>query len=110
MNPQALKHLKIVRGETLLTRLSVLNGVAPFDLTGYSFAGQIRGTQNELIGTFAFDTSMLAAGYVTVIIDKLASAGLTIGNYRYDIFATAPDGTATVIARGNVEVMARVTA
>lgn len=109
MNPQALKHLKIVRGETLLTRLSVLSGVAPFDLTGYSFAGQIRGTQNELVGTFGFDTSSLATGVVTVVLDKLASALMPVGLYRYDIFATAPDGVATVIAKGNIDVIARVT-
>jgi hypothetical protein len=109
MNPQALKNLKIVRGETLLMRINILTGVIPMDLTGYTFAGQIRGTQNELVGAFGFDTSMLATGCITVIIDKLASAAMPVGLYRYDIFATAPDGVATVIAKGNTDVIARVT-
>ena len=110
MNPQALRNLKIVRGETLLMRISALNGVAPMDLTGYTFAGQIRGTQSELVGTFGFDTSTPLAGYITVVIDKLASAAMPVGLYRYDIFATAQDGVATVIAKGNIDVIARVTA
>ena len=110
MNLQALRNLKIVRGETLLMRISALNGVAPMDLTGYTFAGQIRGTQNELVGTFGFDTGALNAGVVTVVLDKLASAAMPVGLYRYDIFATAPDGVATVIAKGNLDVIARVTA
>jgi hypothetical protein len=110
MNPQALRNLKIVRGETLLMRISALNGVAPMDLTSYTFAGQIRGTQNELVGAFGFDTSTPLAGYITVLIDKLASAAMPVGLYRYDIFATAPDGVATVIAKGNIDVIARVTA
>ena len=110
MNPQALRNLKIVRGETLLMRISALNGVAPMDLTGYTFAGQIRGTQNELVGTFGFDTSAPLSGYVTVVIDNLASAAMPVGLYRYDIFATAPDGVSTVIAKGNIDVIARVTA
>ena len=109
MNPLAIQNVKIVQGETLLRRLSLANGTVPIDLTGYAFAGQFRGNQNELIGTFAFDTSTLAAGYVTVILDKFASAAIAAGNYRYDIFATASDGTVTVIARGNFEVIARVT-
>lgn len=109
MNPQALRNLKIVRGETLLLRVSVLNGVAPMDLSGYSFAGQIRGTQNELVGTYGFDTSTLATGTVTVIIDTLASAAMPVGLYRYDIFAIAPDGVATVIAKGNIDVIGRAT-
>lgn len=110
MNPMAVKNLKFVQGETLLQRISFATGSVPIDLSGYAFSGQMRGSQNELIGTFVFDTSALALGYVTVLIDKLASAGISVGVYRYDIFATAPDGTVTVIAKGNAEVMARVTA
>ena len=110
MNPLAIQNLKIVQGETLLRRLFFASGSVPIDLTGYAFSGQFRGSQNQLIGTFSFDTSTLISGYVTVIFDNIASAALAAGIYRYDIFATAPDGTATVIAKGNVEVMARVTA
>jgi len=110
MNPQALRNLKIVRGETLLMRINVLAGVVPMDLTGYIFAGQIRGTQNELVGTFGFDTSVLNTGVVTVVLDKVASVVTPVGLYRYDIFATAPDGVSTVIAKGNIDVIARVTA
>lgn len=91
-------------------RVSVLTGVTAMDLTDYSFAGQIRGTQNELVGTFGFDTSALNAGVVTVVLDKLASAAMPVGLYRYDIFAIALDGVATVIAKGNIDVIARVTA
>lgn len=110
MNPMAIKNLKFVQGETLLLRITFANGPVPIDLTGYAFSGQMRGALNELQGTFGFDTSTLAQGYVTVLIDKLASADIPVGVYRYDIFTTAPDGTATVIVKGNSEVMARVTA
>lgn len=99
----------MIQGETLLCRIAFSSGGVPIDLTGYNFAGQMRGAQNMLIASFGMDTSTLAQGYVTVIIDSIASAGLTLGIYRYDIFATAPDGTATVVAKGAVEVMARVT-
>jgi hypothetical protein len=109
MNPMAIKNLKFVQGETLLVRIAFANGSVPIDLSGYVFSGQTRGVQNELQVVFGFDTSTLAAGYVTVIIDKIVSANIPVGVYRYDIFATAPDGTATVIAKGNAEVMARVT-
>ena len=110
MNPSAIQNIKIVQGETLLRRLFFASGSVPIDLTGYAFGGQCRGSQNQLIGTFAFDTSTLALGYVTALLDKFVSAAIAAGIYRYDIFATAADGTATVIARGNLEVVARVTA
>lgn len=109
MNPMAIKNLKFVQGETLLLRISFATGSVPIDLSGYTFSGQVRGVLNELQSTFSFDISTLAQGYVTVMIDKLASASIPVGVYRYDIFATAPDGTATVIVKGNAEAMARVT-
>jgi hypothetical protein len=109
MNPQANRILNFVQGETVLLRIRAMSAGALIDMTGYVFTGQIRGNANALLGTFSFDTSTLATGYVTAIMDNISTAMIPAGEWVYDIFATAPDGTATVIAKGNVEVMARVT-
>lgn len=105
MNKLANHDLNFVQGETVLLRITV-QGV---DLTGYAFSGQIRDTNGLLLAPFGFDDSALASGYVTAIILPAVSAGIKAWRNKYDIFATAPDGASSVIAKGNCTVTERVT-
>lgn len=103
------ENIKFVQGETQLLRVSFTIGSTPADLTGYTFSSQFHGALNNLSGVFAFDTSTLALGYITLVLDRFSSAAIVAGVYRYDIFAVSPANVATVIVRGSIEVVPRVT-
>lgn len=79
------------------------------DITGYSFASQIRTQAGSLVATFSCNIVNASQGTFSIALSAAAIAALTIGTtYVWDLEASNPDGT-TELMRGNVEVVAETT-
>lgn len=84
------------------------NGVAT-DITGYSFAAQIRTQAGTLMGTFTCSIVNASQGTFSISLSAVSIAGLTVGTvYVWDLESTSPGGVMELM-RGYVNVVAEVT-
>jgi hypothetical protein len=85
-----------------------VNG-ASANITGYSFAGQIRTIDNVLAATFTVTTVNAAQGTFSIALSAATTAGLTVGQvYVWDLEQTV-SGTTNELLRGYVTVLGEVT-
>jgi hypothetical protein len=93
----------------------------PINITGWTFAGEIRATapSGTILANFAFSIINAALGQVSWTLDATTSAGIAvlpapsyirlISNYTYDINATHLDGTVERLLQGTCQVSPEVT-
>lgn len=84
------------------------NGVAT-DITGYTFASQIRTQAGTLMATFSCTIVNAGQGTFSIALTAAAIAGLTVGTvYVWDLESTSPGGVMELM-RGYVNVVPEVT-
>lgn len=83
----------------------------PVNLTGCTFAGQIRRTKSSsaIIASLTFTVTDAAAGEVTVSLDKSLTSLLTASRYVWDATYTDADGIRLALWQGELIVEPWVT-
>jgi len=111
MAQPADQDLTITRGdtETLVVTITT-DGSTPVNITGRTYASQIRTQQDSttIKASFTCTVTNGAAGEVTCVLSSTSSAALSAGLYFWDLQETA-SGTVSTVLAGNVTVLADVT-
>jgi len=82
----------------------------PFDLSGYSVAGQVRRTYKSATAyDFTVSVADAGEGQVTISMTAAETAAIKAGRYVYDVKATSSGGAVTRTLEGSVEVTPSVT-
>lgn len=86
------------------------DGVTPLNVTGRSYAAQVRSSvdASSAAATFTCTVTDGAAGEVTCVVSASATAGLSPATYVWDLQETAGGSVATILS-GTVTVVADVT-
>jgi len=79
-----------------------------YAVVGFTYAAKIKTKAGVLVATFttSVDTATKTA---TFSLTHTATALLTAGYYRYDVYETGAGGNVTRIVRGNVNISNGVT-
>lgn len=112
--------LRIEQGETLIVPLHVVDADAvDVDITGYTFAAQVRRkpSSTTIAATFAFTITTAASGYMQFSLTAAQTAAIACGDtdtepaslYYWDAFATSPGAKVTKLAYGELTMIAQVT-
>lgn len=81
------------------------NSEVPMDLTGYSFAADIKAGDGEtVVGTFTFDDTDAATGLILMEMAASVTRKLAPMDYQYDVLVTDTDGKRDYWVRGTVTV------
>jgi len=111
MAQPADQDLTITRGdtETLVVTITT-DGSTPVNITGRTYASQIRTQQDSttIKASFTCTVTSGAAGEVTCVLSSTSSAALSAGLYFWDLQETASGVVSTILA-GTVTVLADVT-
>ncbi len=111
MAQPADQDLIITRGdtETLVVTITT-DGSTPVNITGRTYASQIRTQQDSttIKASFTCTVTSGAAGEVTCVLSSTSSAALSAGLYFWDLQETASGVVSTILA-GTVTVLADVT-
>ena len=111
MAQPADQDLTITRGdtETLVVTITT-DGSTPVNITGRTYASQIRTQQDSTTVKASFTCTVTsgAAGEVTCVLSSTSSAALSAGLYFWDLQETASGVVSTILA-GTVTVLADVT-
>jgi hypothetical protein len=111
MAQPADQDLIITRGdtETLVVTITT-DGSTPVNITGRTYASQIRTQQDSTTVKASFTCTVTsgAAGEVTCVLSSTSSAALSAGLYFWDLQETASGVVSTILA-GTVTVLADVT-
>jgi hypothetical protein len=79
------------------------------NISGYTFAGQIRAIDGTLAASLTVTVVNAAAGTVSISLSSATTAGMTIGQvYNWD-FEVTISGTTTELLRGLVTVLSEQT-
>lgn len=111
MSGPAKQNLQVVRGDTLtLVATMTTDGVTPIDITGRTYAMQIRTSPDATSATATFTCTVTnaAGGVVTCTLAASTTATLDPQNYSYDLQETA-SGVVSTIMSGIVKVVADTT-
>jgi len=112
--------LRIEQGETLVLPLHVVDSDAlDVDITGYTFAAQIRRKPSSTViaATLTFAITVAASGLMQFSLTAVQTAAITCGDtdtepaslYYWDAFATSPGSKVTKLAYGEITMVAQVT-
>lgn len=107
----AKKNLKFVRGDTQDFTITLTeDGVTPRNLSGHSFAAQIRETANSatILGQFTCTVPNPANGQVRLLLTAVQSAALPDDILAWDFEQTVA-GVVTTLLQGKCTVVADVT-
>lgn len=106
----AIRNIAVTRGDTYqhLVAFTDADG-APVDLTGYTYAAQLRANPESPDILATMDTSAGATGEVWLTIDPDVTALLVPGRRAWDLQETDPDGIVTTLLAGAADVVADVT-
>jgi len=111
MAQPADQDLIITRGdtETLVVTITT-DGSTPVNITGRTYASQIRTQQDSTTVKASFTCTVTsgAAGEVTCVLSSTSSAALSAGLYFWDLQENASSVISTILA-GTVTVLADVT-
>jgi len=111
MAQPADQDLIITRGdtETLVVTITT-DGSTPVNITGRTYASQIRSQQDSTTIKASFTCTVTSAvnGQVTCVLSATSSAALSAGLYFWDLQETASGVVSTILA-GTVTVLADVT-
>lgn len=101
--------LELRRGAAFARTITYkVNGVTT-DITGYSFAGQIRTIDGTLAATLTVTTVNAAQGTFSIALTGATTASLMVGQvYNWDLEQTV-NGMTSELLRGIVTVLSEVT-
>lgn len=111
MSAPAAFDFPITQGESFRMELALDIGGTPLDLTGATFAGQIRREARaaESLAAFAFEIGDAAGGKVVAQLSPATTAALPIGRLVYDWWMTSAHSVVTPLCAGAAQVHGRVT-
>lgn len=106
--------IKLHQGATYSRLFTIYSDAAqttPLDMTGYTFAAQVRSKSGDdtLIATLTITDTDLPNGEITIGLAKTATAALTAFKAKWDLIATDSGGTATKFIEGYVELEGSIT-
>lgn len=103
--------LQFVRGDDLRIPLTFKSGGVATDLTGYSFAAQIRSKPNGYIMVaFDVDLSNAATGQVVLTAPHTTTQAIRLETAWWDLQQTNPSGKIdTIIGPAEVDIQKDVT-
>ena len=111
MSVPAKQDLTITRGDTETVNVTITtDGSTPVDITGRTYAAQIRtnADSNTIAASFTCTILVAASGTLKAVLSATDSAGLTPGFYQWDLQENASGVISTILA-GTVTVLADVT-
>jgi hypothetical protein len=80
------------------------------DITGFTFAGQIRERyQSDAVVEFTVSIEHATGGKIKVQLTDTQTTAIAAGDYRYDIVSTNTSGIKTRLLQGQCEVSPGVT-
>jgi hypothetical protein len=111
MSQAAKLNLNIEQGASFARTLTVKVDTTPFDITNYSFRGQIRKKWYDTQAEKSFDFSVVDApqGKITMMLSAEDTMQLQNVNSVYDVEMVSEDGTVTRLLNGTVFVSPNVT-
>lgn len=107
----AKQDIKVMRGDTEIFNISLADSSgSPINLTGDTFASQIRYTRDDATAAAVFSCVVTNAvgGVVQLTLSSASSAALTAGTAYWDLQRTSGGSVSTVLA-GKCTVLADVT-
>lgn len=108
-NAGARVDLQIRRGGAFARTLTYKVNGAITNITGYTFAAQIRTVSGTLAATFTTAIVSAAAGTFSISLTSAETSGLsTTTEYKWDLEVTI-SGVVTELLRGDVTVVDEVT-
>jgi hypothetical protein len=103
-------NIYIYQGTDYQTPLEFYDQEGPIDVSGYTFAAQIRKMYSTTkIADFSFVMSDPENGYIEMRLANSVSQNLPEGKYQYDILATHPTNEVLKVLEGLVFIMPTVT-
>lgn len=101
----------IDQGADYTAEVTVKKDNVDFDLSTYTFSGQIRKTvgNSTVAATFDINTDSQLSNVLEISLTNTQTSALTSRRYVYDIEATDSGGTTYRIVQGNVVVSPNVT-
>ena len=98
------------QGATFNLNFRVETDGTPWNLTGYTFAMQVRRSSASTTTLLDIDTAtMTALGHVSVTVDATTMSDVPAGRWVYDIELTSSGDEVTRILEGRFIVTAQVT-
>lgn len=107
----AIQNIKVMRGDTEVFVISLINANStPVDLTGSTFASQIRYEYDSttIAASFTCVVTDVVGGVVTLTLPAASSAFLNVGLAYWDLQRTE-SGTVSTVISGKCNVLADVT-
>lgn len=81
----------------------------PYDITGYTFAAQIKSKTGTTVATYSVAVNV-PAKTAAFTLSAAVTTGITAGAYLYDVKMTPPGGDPTTVMGGTVNFGTPVTA
>ena len=98
------------QGATFNLNFRVETNGTPWNLTGYTFAMQVRRSTSATTTLLNLTTAtMTSVGHVTATVNATTMSGVPAGRWVYDIELTSSGGQVTRILEGRFIVTAQVT-
>ena len=98
------------QGATFNLNFTIATDGTPLDLTGYTFAMQVRRSTNSSSTLLNLTSAtMTSIGTVAVTVSAATMNDVPAGRWVYDIELTSSSGTVTRILEGRFIVKAQVT-
>lgn len=107
----AKQDIKIMRGDTEIINIQLTeDGTTPIDISGRTYASQIRYTRDAATAAASFSCAIdnAAQGRIKLTLDATSSSLLTSGTAFWD-FQETNDGVVTTIIAGKCTILADVT-
>jgi hypothetical protein len=101
--------LELRKGAAFARTITYKVNGATTNISGYTFAGQIRAIDGTLAASLTVTVVNAAAGTVSISLSSATTAGMTVGQvYNWD-FEVTISGTTTELLRGLVTVLSEQT-
>jgi hypothetical protein len=98
------------QGATFNLNFRVETDGTPWNLTGYTFAMQVRRSTSATTTLLNLTSAtMTSVGHVTATVNATTMSGIPAGSWVYDIELTSSGGQVTRILEGRFIVTAQVT-
>ena len=106
----ARRDLEAYQGDTFTHEIRMQNSGNPINVSGSTFASQVRKRANysTIEATFSVDMTNAATGIVVFTLSASQTAGLLAGRYRYDVHQIT-GSTVLTLTYGNFELRGEVT-
>lgn len=98
-------------GDTETISLTITDSAGPINITGRTYAAQIRSTASSstIVASFTCAIASAAAGTVTCTLPATTTAALTPQTAAFDLQETTAAGVVTTLLAGQVTIVQDVT-